>query len=100
MAQAFLPVQHSQECLCHLLSWRPGTDRNVCATATPGGTDIPVCATSYINGHIIMATVNPALQTRNLTEAHRQVRSPLEKLRGYIRTYVSLEGAAVLPVAS
>ena len=46
-----------------------------------------------------MATVNPALQTRNLTEAHRQVRSPLEKLRGYIRAYVSLEGAAVFLIS-
>ncbi len=42
-----------------------------------------------------MATVNPAIRSRNLAEAHQQVRSPLEKLRGYIRAYVTLEGAAV-----
>ncbi len=44
-----------------------------------------------------MASVTtPLTPHRNLDEAQQQVRSPLERLRGYIRTYVSLEGAAVL----
>jgi hypothetical protein len=45
-----------------------------------------------------MATVETPSRPRNLAEAHRRVRSPLERLRGYIRTYVSLEGAVVLGV--
>ena len=40
-----------------------------------------------------MATVSPR---RNLAESHRRVRHPLQKLRGYIRGYVSTEGAALL----
>jgi hypothetical protein len=43
-----------------------------------------------------MATVTQATPTHNLVESNRRVRHPLERLRGYIRTYVSLEGAAVL----
>src|SRR5712692_7136781 len=42
-----------------------------------------------------MATVTTPIHSRSLAEAHQQVRSPLEKLRGYIRGYVTLEGAAV-----
>jgi hypothetical protein len=42
-----------------------------------------------------MATVTPpAIQDRD--EARRRVRSPLDRLRGTIRRYVSLEGAAIL----
>lgn len=37
-----------------------------------------------------------AAPARNLAAAHQMVRSPLEKLRGYIRRYVSLEGAIVV----
>ncbi len=40
-----------------------------------------------------MATVTPP-STRNLAEDNRRVRGPLDRLRGYIRTYVSLEGLA------
>jgi hypothetical protein len=36
------------------------------------------------------------LRSRNLAEAHQRVRSPLERLRRFIRLYVSLEGAAVV----
>src|SRR6516165_12383645 len=44
-----------------------------------------------------MATVAPHTPpTRNLEDAHRRLRSPLAKLRGYIRTYVGLEGLGVL----
>src|SRR5437868_5393653 len=43
-----------------------------------------------------MATVTNPSRSRNLAEAHTRVRSPLARLRGYIRTYVSLEGAAIL----
>src|SRR5207248_206165 len=43
-----------------------------------------------------MATVSPpTLPAANRPEADRRVRHPLQKLRGYIRTYVTLEGAAV-----
>jgi hypothetical protein len=42
-----------------------------------------------------MATVTPPTRSRNLAESHQQVRSPLDKLRGFIRAYVSLEGAAI-----
>jgi hypothetical protein len=45
-----------------------------------------------------MATAATPTRSRNLAEAHTRVRSPLARLRGYIRTYVSLEGAAVLLV--
>jgi hypothetical protein len=41
-----------------------------------------------------MATVTPSNRTRSLDQSHQQVRHPLERLRGYIRAYVSLEGAA------
>jgi hypothetical protein len=44
-----------------------------------------------------MASVTtPIAPPRTLGEAQQQVRSPLERLRGYIRTYVGLEGAAVV----
>jgi hypothetical protein len=43
-----------------------------------------------------MASVSTPKQFHNLQEAHRQVRHPLERLRGYIRRYVSLEGAAIV----
>jgi hypothetical protein len=43
-----------------------------------------------------MASVTTPRPTRTLAEASRQVRSPLERLRGYIRTYVGLEGALVV----
>src|SRR6516162_8442238 len=43
-----------------------------------------------------MATVTPPVRSRNLAEAHQRVRSPLERLRRFIRLYVSLEGAAVV----
>ncbi len=39
-----------------------------------------------------MATVTP----RNLSESQQRVRSPLERVRGTIRLYVALEGAALL----
>jgi hypothetical protein len=47
-----------------------------------------------------MATVSEPTPGRgpDLHQDHVKVRSPLEKLRGYIRTYVSLEGAAVVGV--
>ena len=43
-----------------------------------------------------MATVSTPPRRRSLAEAHAKVLSPLARLRKYIRTYVSLEGAAVL----
>jgi hypothetical protein len=43
-----------------------------------------------------MATITTPVRSQNLAEAHQRVRSPLERLRRYIRTYVSLEGAAVV----
>jgi hypothetical protein len=43
-----------------------------------------------------MATISTPVRSRNLAEAHQRVRSPLERLRRFIRTYVSLEGAAVV----
>ncbi|HTU23335.1 MAG TPA: hypothetical protein VMG10_35195 [Gemmataceae bacterium] len=43
-----------------------------------------------------MATVTAPARSRNLAEAHQRVRSPLERLRRFIRLYVSLEGAAVV----
>ncbi|MGH7173093.1 MAG: hypothetical protein ACRELG_22660 [Gemmataceae bacterium] len=43
-----------------------------------------------------MATVTTPLRSRNLAEAHQRVRSPLERLRRFIRLYVSLEGAAIV----
>jgi len=43
-----------------------------------------------------MATVTPVRSGRSLVEDNRRVRHPLERLRGYIRGYVSLEGLAVV----
>jgi hypothetical protein len=43
-----------------------------------------------------MAIAPTPARPTNLTEARQRVRSPLERLRTYIRTYVSLEGAAVV----
>jgi hypothetical protein len=43
-----------------------------------------------------MASITTPVRSRNLTEAHQRVRSPLERLRRFIRVYVSLEGAAVV----
>jgi hypothetical protein len=45
-----------------------------------------------------MATATTPTRTLNLAEAQQQVRHPLERLRGYIRAYVSLEGAAVVAI--
>ena len=43
-----------------------------------------------------MATIPPPTRPRNLDESHQRVRSPLARLRGYIRAYVGLEGALLL----
>ncbi len=43
-----------------------------------------------------MATITPPPSARNMGEYQRRVRSPLARLRGYIRAYVSLEGALLL----
>ena len=43
-----------------------------------------------------MATITPPAAARNLGEYQRRVRSPLTRLRGYIRVYVGLEGALLL----
>jgi hypothetical protein len=43
-----------------------------------------------------MATVLPPRPARTLAEAHRRVRHPLERIRGTIRTYLGLEGVALL----
>ncbi|HEY7327457.1 MAG TPA: hypothetical protein VH592_07455 [Gemmataceae bacterium] len=43
-----------------------------------------------------MASITTPGRLRNLAEAHQRVRSPLERLRRFIRAYVSLEGAAVV----
>jgi hypothetical protein len=45
-----------------------------------------------------MASVVTPTRSLNLIEAQQQVRSPLHRLRGYIRTYVLLEGAAVVGI--
>src|SRR3954468_20708843 len=42
-----------------------------------------------------MATVTPPRPAFNRPEMDRRVRHPLQALRGFIRTYVTLEGAAV-----
>ncbi|HXG12741.1 MAG TPA: hypothetical protein VNK04_23485 [Gemmataceae bacterium] len=42
-----------------------------------------------------MATAPPRPR-RNLDESHRRVRHPLQRLRGYIRFYVGIEGVATL----
>src|SRR5579872_2164605 len=44
-----------------------------------------------------MATVEkPPTRVRNVAEASRRVLDPLQRLRGYIRLYVSLEAAAIV----
>lgn len=43
-----------------------------------------------------MATVTTRIRPFDLGEAHRRVRSPLERLRGFIRLYVAMEGMALL----
>lgn len=43
-----------------------------------------------------MATVTPPRRSYDLTESHRRVRDPLQKLRSYIRLYVALECLALL----
>src|SRR5271154_6436667 len=43
-----------------------------------------------------MATVTPRKPTRTLIEAQQHVRHPLERIRGTIRTYLGLEGVALL----
>src|SRR6266849_5996811 len=43
-----------------------------------------------------MATATPPAFKFTQAESRQRVLHPLERLRGYIRTYVSLEGAAVL----
>ncbi len=43
-----------------------------------------------------MATIPPPARPRSLDESHQRVRSPLARLRGYIRAYVGLEGALLL----
>lgn len=43
-----------------------------------------------------MATITTSVPSGNLADANQRVRSPLERLRRYIRTYVGLEGAAVV----
>jgi hypothetical protein len=43
-----------------------------------------------------MAPISTSTPIHTLADAHRQVRSPLERLRGYIRTYVGIEGALIL----
>src|SRR5271169_5424041 len=42
-----------------------------------------------------MATVSPPHKPVNRVDADQRVRHPLQKLRGYIRTYVTLEGVAI-----
>ncbi len=43
-----------------------------------------------------MATVTTPKTSLNLNEANLRVRSPLQRLRRYIRSYVGLEGAAIV----
>jgi hypothetical protein len=43
-----------------------------------------------------MATVTPPRTSRNLDQDRSRIRSPLARLRKYIHTYVSLEGAALV----
>src|SRR5262245_45374450 len=43
-----------------------------------------------------MATVTSPARKWNQAESRQRVYHPLERLRGYIRTYVTLEGIAVL----
>jgi hypothetical protein len=50
----------------------------------------------FIDGIEHMAAVTTPIRSRNLAEAHKRVRSPLARLRHFIRAYVSLEGATVV----
>src|SRR5689334_7182345 len=43
-----------------------------------------------------MATVLSPKRSQELVESQRRVRHPLQRIRGTIRTYVGLEGAALL----
>jgi hypothetical protein len=43
-----------------------------------------------------MATITTRTRPFDLREAHRRVRHPLDRLAGYIRLYVALEGVALL----
>jgi hypothetical protein len=43
-----------------------------------------------------MASITTPVRSRNLAEAHQRVRSPLERLRRFIRTYVGLEGGGIV----
>jgi hypothetical protein len=43
-----------------------------------------------------MATVTTPRSTLNIAEAHRRVRHPLQSLRVYIRSYVTIEGTLLL----
>src|SRR5438132_1391332 len=43
-----------------------------------------------------MATVTTTYRGRNLGESQARVRHPLQRIRGTIRTYVGLEGGALL----
>ena len=43
-----------------------------------------------------MATVEKTSRVRNVAEASRRVLDPLQRLRGYIRLYVSLEATAIV----
>src|SRR5262245_9985297 len=43
-----------------------------------------------------MATVTSPKRSRTIVEAQQTVRHPLDRVRGIIRTYVGLEGAALL----
>src|SRR5437588_4041081 len=43
-----------------------------------------------------MATVETTIRPCDRDESQRRVTHPLQRLRGYIRSYVSLEGLAIL----
>jgi hypothetical protein len=45
-----------------------------------------------------MSTVAPPTRLPNLADANQRVRSPLERLRHYIRSYVGLEGTAIVGI--
>ncbi|MCS6850488.1 MAG: hypothetical protein NZ700_04880 [Gemmataceae bacterium] len=45
-----------------------------------------------------MATAPPVLAPTTPEETRRRVQHPLDRLRGYIRSYVSLEGAAIVAI--
>src|SRR5262249_10185099 len=67
-----------------------------------GGVVVPEAAAAGLvqerqqKTRFIMATVSTRVRPFDLGEAHRRVRHPLERLRGYIRAYVALEGLALL----